>query len=468
MTLLRLLFLLVFILSSTFLFSQEPVVRKIIFEGNEKTKPAVMLRAMTFGVGDTLQRAGLAALMQANRDNIFNLELFNKVGIQVEAVSDGLNVIVKVKERWYVIPVPKLGLEERNAYDALRQGNLKRLVYGIGVDWRNMSGHNERFRIQGQLGFSQRLYIDYIYPAIFPKAKIDLNICVSYINEPEIIFGTDSGKVQWGFTETEALRRTHGAEIGLTKNWGPRSQFRLRMDYTNFRFSDSIYQFNPGFITNDNSHEWYPSLRLAYTNDQRDYRAYPLKGYKYQVFFRQAGLSGLGTTRFSRFGATWAQHIPIGKRWNIAWGTHHVVTLGKRVPWSAKSFIGIQTNEFKGLGYDLRGYEPYAIDGDYVHMTKVEGKFALFPLQTITLNQIPMESFNTFPLGVYLTAFVDGGRVDDNSFNNNDHYLKGRWLSGYGLGLNIIGFYDNLLRVEYSRNHLGQGGFYFHGSVSIK
>jgi hypothetical protein len=32
----------------------------------------------------------------------------------------------------------------------------------------------------------------------------------------------------------------------------------------------------------------------------------------------------------------------------------------------------------------------------------------------------------------------------------------------------VRGFYDNLLRVEYSRNHLNQGGIYIHGTVSIK
>ncbi|MFK7969537.1 MAG: BamA/TamA family outer membrane protein, partial [Bacteroidia bacterium] len=455
-------------LCSGFMLAQEPVFRAINFKGNTKTKAAVMLRTMTFGVGDTLERKGLSDVIATNRENLFNLGLFNEVDLDVEMLADGLAVNVVVKERWYIIPIPEIGLEERNAYDALRQGNLKRLVYGLAIDWRNLTGRNERLRVLGQLGFSQRLYLEYSYPAIFPKANIDFNLGLRYINEPEIITGTDSGRVQWNEANTEALRRTHRAEIGLAKNWGPRKQLRLRLDYTHLRFADSIYIYNPGFITNANSQERYPSLRLAYANDQRDYRAFPLKGYKYQIVFRQAGLGNIGTTTFSRIGATWAHHIPIGERWNIAFGTHHVFTFGKRVPWQEKNFMGIETNEFRGLGYNIRGYEPYAIAGDDVHISKVEGKFAVFPLQTVRFSEIPVEEFQTFPLGVYLSAFVDGGRIEDNSFNNRDRYLKDRWLLGYGLGLNIIGFYDNLLRVEYAWNHLGQGGFYFHGSVSIK
>jgi outer membrane protein assembly factor BamA len=314
------------------------------------------------------------------------------------------------------------------------------------------------------LGFSQRLYIDYYYPAIFPKANIDFNLGLRYINDPEIITGTLAGKVQWNVIETEALRRSHRAELGLSKNWGPRKQFRLRLAATHLRFADSIFHFNPNFIGGNRLSVFYPSLRLAYHNDQRDYRAYPLKGYKYQLLFRQA----VGSFAFTRLGATWAQHIPLSRRWNVSWGTHHVVTFGGEVPWQEKLFIGIQQNEFRGLGYNVRGYEPYAIDGTQVHMTKAELKYAIFPLKTITVDRIPFKAFQTFPLGVYLTAFSDVGRVEDNSFNNDDVFLKGTWLAGYGLGLNIIGFYDNLLRVEYSRNGLGQGGFYFHGSVSIK
>lgn len=423
---------------------------------------------MTFGAGDTLPRSGIANVIEINRQNLFNLELFNSVNLDIEPSEKGITVTVTVRERWYIIPVPRVGLEERNAYDALRQGNLKRLVYGLAVDWRNLSGNNERLRVLGQLGFSQRLYIEYLYPAIFPKANIDLSLGLRYINEPEIITGTDSGSVRWNVTESEALRRTHRAEIGLTKNWGPRKQLRLRLDYTNLRFADSIYLYNPRFITNASQREWYPSLRLAYANDQRDYRSFPLRGYKYQILFRQAGLSSIGTTQFTRIGATWAQHIPLGKRWNIAYGTHHMLTFGKRVPWQEKTFIGIQTNEFRGLGYNIRGYEPYAIDGDYIHISKAEVKYALFPIKTVHIPEIPFGPFQTFPLGVYLSAFADGGRVEDRSFNNDDPFLKGEWLLGYGLGLNIIGFYDNLLRIEYSWNRLGQGGIYFHGSVSIK
>ena len=183
---------------------------------------------------------------------------------------------------------------------------------------------------------------------------------------------------------------------------------------------------------------------------------------------RQSGLGLLSSTDFTKVGFTWAHHLPLSTRWNFSYGTHNIWTLGKYVPWFEKSVVGIRRSEFPGVGYNLRGYERYAIDGSFVNMTKAELKYAVFPIRTITISEIPWERFRSFPLGVYLSAYFDAGYVRDETFSNEDNYLKNQLLGGYGIGLNIIGFYDNLLRIEYSRNHLNEGGFYFHATIPIK
>ena len=60
------------------------------------------------------------------------------------------------------------------------------------------------------------------------------------------------------------------------------------------------------------------------------------------------------------------------------------------------------------------------------------------------------------------------GRIEDNTLSDFDTTFKGKNLLGYGIGLNIIGFYDMMVRVEYSRNHLGEGGIFFHSSLPIR
>ncbi|MEO0584980.1 MAG: hypothetical protein AAF135_22400, partial [Bacteroidota bacterium] len=99
---------------------------------------------------------------------------------------------------------------------------------------------------------------------------------------------------------------------------------------------------------------------------------------------------------------------------------------------------------------------------------KAELKFALIPYQQIKVRQIPLPKFNEGPIGAYLTAFIDQGYVEDQSNSRRDDFLQKEWLRGYGVGLNLIGFYDTLLRIELSRNHLGQSGINFHGTLQIK
>lgn len=444
-------------------------VRQIAILGNDHTKPQVIMREMTLAEGDTLSPKRLDAAIEKSRQNIFNLALFNEVDIQPEIVSNQLYLIVTLKERWYIFPIPNIDLEERNTYDILKNQNLNRLVYGLNLQWKNVTGRNEELNFYGQLGFSQRFYIDFERPAIIPSQFIDLIVKARYIREPEIIFGTHEGRAQWGETTTQPLRKTNSLSIGLRKRFGDvRKSLLFEMGYYHFQFSDSLSHFNPSFIPTDDIKIEYPSWVVTFANDQRDYKSFPLAGYKYQILFRQVGIGNWGGTSFTKMGFTWAHHLPLDKRWNFAYGTHVMFTHGRQIPFFEKNFIGYRTGEFRGISYDVRGYDRYTIDGSFLNMTKFELKYALFPLQQMTIKQIPFQKFRTFPLGCYLTAFSDFGYVKDNSFNNADQFLKNQLLAGYGVGLNIIGFYDNLLRIELTRNHLNQTGIYLHGLVSIK
>ena len=108
------------------------------------------------------------------------------------------------------------------------------------------------------------------------------------------------------------------------------------------------------------------------------------------------------------------------------------------------------------------------IDGSYVQLTKAELKFAVVPRKIVHIRQIPVKRFQDMPFGLYVTAFLDNGYVQDETISNQDTFLKNRWLTGYGLGVNIITIYDRLIRIELARNHLGQNGIYFHSSLPIR
>ncbi|MEM7038853.1 MAG: hypothetical protein AAF570_17865, partial [Bacteroidota bacterium] len=95
-------------------------------------------------------------------------------------------------------------------------------------------------------------------------------------------------------------------------------------------------------------------------------------------------------------------------------------------------------------------------------------KYAIIPRKIVHLDWIPFKKFQDFPLGLYISLYSDNGFVSDGTFNNLDRTLKDKHLFGYGMGLNLITIYDSLVRVEYSRNHFGQGGLFISSIVSIQ
>lgn len=49
---------------------------------------------------------------------------------------------------------------------------------------------------------------------------------------------------------------------------------------------------------------------------------------------------------------------------------------------------------------------------------------------------------------------------DSNTPYNNT--LEGNFLYGWGVGLDLVTYYDNIFRLEYTINKFGESGFFLH------
>lgn len=440
--------------------AQRVPVREIVVEGVKKTKPQVVTRQMVFEVGDTVELAELEALNKTNRSNIYNLGIFTTVELAHEVGDSGLVMRVRVQERWYVWPTPYVNLQERTINEWWQDKDLDRLVYGIGVEWQNLSGWNDKAYWYAQNGYQQVLSTQYSRPFLFPRAKVDGTLTLYYVNDKEVGYGTTDGYLDLARLRTRRMRSTYSAQGVLSKRFSPREMLHLTGAFQHFRLNDSILYFNPGYLPDRRTRIGYPSLGLTYVNDQRDVRSFPLSGYKYGASLRYFGIPGVTGTHFGKLALAFSHHVPLGKRWNFAYGMQQFVLLGREVPYFDKYFVG--------FGSFLRGYEPHVIDGSFINLTKAEWKFGIIPYRFVHLGWLPLQRFRDFPLGLYISAYSDAGYVRDWTFNNQDNTLKDRLLLGYGAGINFITVYDLLLRVEYSRNLQGQGGVYLSTLVSIQ
>ena len=74
-----------------------------------------------------------------------------------------------------------------------------------------------------------------------------------------------------------------------------------------------------------------------------------------------------------------------------------------------------------------------------------------------------MKQFNKSHYSLYLGLFSDLGYVKDQQTNESNN-LANSILIGNGISLDYITYYDKLLRIEFSINHLGEKGVFLHFS----
>ena len=119
----------------------------------------------------------------------------------------------------------------------------------------------------------------------------------------------------------------------------------------------------------------------------------------------------------------------------------------------------------KGFGFNdyVRGYEYYVIDGQDFWLSKTILKYTLIKKTSFNIPYVKMKQFKKSHYSLYLGLFSDLGYVIDTQ-TNQDNTLSNSLLLGRGISLDYVTYYDKLLRIEFSINHLGEKGVFLHFS----
>jgi hypothetical protein len=119
-------------------------------------------------------------------------------------------------------------------------------------------------------------------------------------------------------------------------------------------------------------------------------------------------------------------------------------------------------NSAFGIGRDfVRGYEYYLINGQHYFYEKANIKYNFLPERVFRMPYPKSEKFNKLPFAAYINIFFDAGYVKD-YFYFTQNTLSNKLLYGYGTGLDLVTYYDLVLRIEFSINHKNENGFYLH------
>ena len=101
------------------------------------------------------------------------------------------------------------------------------------------------------------------------------------------------------------------------------------------------------------------------------------------------------------------------------------------------------------------------IDGEHYALFKATALWALVKPREYVFQGMKNDNFRTLYLAVYLNAFADLGHVWDTRYEEMNP-LANTLQQGYGVGVNVVSSYDQVMRVEFAVNALDERALYLH------
>lgn len=428
----------------------------IVLEGNYRTRAELILRELEFQAGDTLSLTDLAETLERNRLRVMNTGLFAHSTIHLEVLEPSGHLAVRLwlKEIWYVYPIPVFELADRNFNVWWTDFNrsLKRVNYGISSAHLNLSGWADVLKINLNFGYTNRYEASYERPWFNRSQTLGFRAAVGFSRNREVQYVTRENRQQFIADPEQWMRQRLYAHLALY--WRPKllTTHTFALEYHHNQTSDTVArQLNPHFFGSSRTKQRHVSALYRFVADLRDARPYPLKGWMLALELRQNGLLPSDDLHLFRLAAEGRYYRPLGRRWSAE------LVLKGRLSWPRRQ-PPFYNNQALGYGSDVvRGYEFFVVDGLDFFVQKGSLRFLLFDKYLYLGKWFPMA--NHLPIRAFFALHHDTGYARD-PFFAADNPLNNRLLRGYGLGLNVVAFYNAVARFEYSWRSTGGSGFY--------
>jgi outer membrane protein assembly factor BamA len=427
-------------------------VRNIVIEGNKKTRREIILREIPFKPGESYLLQDLVKKFELARRQLMNTTLFHEVGVSLKSF-DGYNidVLVQVRERWYVFPVPYFKPVDRNLNQWIveQKAAINRVNYGAKLLWNNLTGRNDKFRAWIIGGYTKQISFSYDRLYIDKRMKWGFNSAFAMGKNKEVNYNTINDK-QAFLKEDRYLRNFVNVSAEVTYRKAIKTRHRFGITYTNEVISDTVVKLNPIYFPASQSRVSFPTIYYRMSYYDLDYIPYPSKGYAAELY---AGKRGIDQT------------INVWELSGSGTGAWHT---GKNTFFTLIAYGGIKA-PFKQpyvtqhmLGYSdtyMQGYEYYVIDGVVGGYLKASFTRKLFAFNI----KLPSNKFWTaarIPFTFYGKIYGNTGYVYNPQPGDNS--LSNKMLYSGGIGIDVLTFYDFVLKLEWSFNQLGENGLFLH------
>ena len=409
-------------------------VKQVIITGNEKTDNDIILREMT------LKPQKKFTLRKYSEDllSIYNLALFTKVDIiPIPADSKEMFVNVDVQERWFIIPLPIAGIED---------GEMKKIWAGFDIRWDNFRGRNERVNLMFRLFYNPAVSFGYHVPWIGKNLHLFGTFAGSWSrtrNQSVNALGKESGTSTPKFEDENYDNINYRAEVTIGKTFRSKVSFFADIKYNYLRVTKNA----PGRTLSPDGKDQYMAVGPGFMFDSRDLKEYATKGDYLKVSYLRYGFIDK-EINFGKFTLENQSYIPIPitKSYYLtaASKVYTGIAMGSVIPFYNHEYLGYSEDY-------VRGWKGRAYEGDNVFTIYNELRIPILKPRYIrakdimVVKDLPIIKNLDLRHGLYLTIIYDIGTV----WFKNERIFDKRFISGAGIGINIIAPFGYVLRADW-------------------
>ncbi len=426
-------------------------IREIYITGNKKTKSYTIERELPFLRGDKVELKYLVEKFEIARQQLMNTALFHEVVVAVKSFEGyDVDVMVDVKERWYVFPIPYFKLVDRNLNQWWVEQNksLERVNYGLKFTYYNFTGRKDKLRLWLINGYNRQIQMRYEQPYADKSLKHGYNIGFSYLKNREVNYATIDDKQ--AFVKRDGFIRDQ-LQVNLEYVYRPalRTRHTFKLIYTDEKVGDTVVQLNPGYFNAGMRRIRFPEL--SYTLDYQfvDYIPYPQDGFMGDFTFAKQGFhKDLNVWSFAakaNYSRKFAPKMSYTVQANAS------VKFPFNQPFYARRLLGFGDNYLRGLEY-------YVVDGVAGGLLRTTLRREMFK---VTIGNPVKSNLRSIPFRFFLKTYADIGYVYSRD-SGPTNQLSNRMLYTCGLGVDVVTIYDFVMRFEFSLNQLGQNGLFLH------
>ncbi len=404
------------------------VIDSIKIFGNEVTEEIIILRELTFQIGDTLN----PEIASFNRERIYSLDIFNEVKLKPLTVGDKNILNIELEESWYIYPIPFATLKDRD---------WDKISYGIALSLKNFRGRNETLRGVMAFGYDPSFSFSYLNPNLIYKEDIFLSLDFGYTT------ASNKSKIAENLYGESFEQKSYFGLLTLGKRFGLYHHFALT---SSFNYVETPFYIQ-GINASNGAIDRTLMVGAFYVYDTRDLSHYPSSGIYAFLNYEIKGF-GINNIDYRVADLEFREYRKFFNKLTTKWRFSIRHTAGSTIPFYDYSYLGYSER--------IRGYfHSNEREGNDRFIGSVEINYPIIEETRLNLYFIPIlpKSLLSYRVALISELFVDTGATR----------LKGEPLTiksfdtGYGGGLSILFLPYFVMRLEIAFNERGKSEWIF-------